>query len=697
MAKVFRFGTGLANYMVAIVSVALAASLATTIWVFVAQNIHKENFNQHLSDASELQVLAHQIAKYAVESGSGIESSFQSLEKARDRSASLMTALKDGSPERNLPPSPEEIRPTLLKVDAAWQDLETHVNSILLSQTVIVRADEIVGNMKSVLPNFKQIVGIAADQLVGKGTNTQVYHATNLLYIAQRIDTNLGEVLEGGLTTVFALDQLTQNTDKLEIVVTALTEGDKALGVKAVKNKVVRESLLEILRQLDGIRVYRDELLGMIAELLPALSTLGAVDDEETDDLKETGGSSVLTVASENLASLDVELMGFYSSAAGQVRLAGVTVGSGFAIALVVISTSIFLFLSYLIVYQARAKEREVSEQNESNQAAIRKLLREMGNLANGDLSIEATVTEDITGAIADSINASVESMRDVVFSINDTSEKVSSAADKNQSTIRELVVAAEQQDKDLVGATEVSKSMAETLQVMASKAEVLAEVATNSLELAEKGGGAAHKNINGMGVLREQIQGTSKRIKRLGESSQEIGSIVGLINGITDQTNILAMNASMQAAAAGDAGRGFSIVADEVQRLAERSGRATKQIETLVSAIQADTSEAVASMELSIGEVLNGTGLAEEAGRALDDIQKASNQVTKETMEMVESAKHQSEQASGLRETMHTIQEITDQMSEGISSTANGIVYQADNVLKLRNSVTEFTLPEEQ
>lgn len=697
MAKVFKVGTGLADYMVTIVSVALAVSLALTIWVFVAQNTHTENFNQHLSNASEQQVLAHQIAKYAVESGSGIERSFASLEKVRDRSAVLMKELKEGSPDRDLPPSPEAIQPTLAKVDAAWQNLEAHVNSILLSQEVIVRADEIVGNMKSLLPNFKQTVGAAADQMVGSGTNKQVYHATNLLYIAQRIDTNLSEVLEGGLSTVFALDQLTQNTDRLEIVVTALAEGDKTLGVKAVKNRAMKESLLEILRQLDGIRVYRDELLDMIAELLPALTTLGAVADEEDDELAETSGSSVLTVASENLASLDGELVEFYRSSAGQLEVAGLTIGSGFAGFMVAISTSVFLLLSYLIVYQARTREKEVSEQNESNQAAIRQLLREMGNLANGDLSIEATVTEDITGAIADSINASVESMREVVFSINDTSEKVSSAAERNQSTIRELVVAAEQQSKELSDATEVSKSMAETLREMASNAEILAEVATTSLDLAEKGGGAAHQNINGMGVLREQIQGTSKRIKRLGESSQEIGSIVGLINGITDQTNILAMNASMQAAAAGDAGRGFSIVADEVQRLAERSGRATKQIETLVTTIQADTSEAVASMELSIAEVLNGTGLAEEAGRALDDIQKASRKVTEETTEMVASAKYQSEQASGLRETMHAIQDITDQMSEGITSTAKGIVYQVDNVVKLRNSVTEFTLPEEQ
>jgi len=488
MTKGFRLDISLRFYVIAFVSMALAISLALTIWAFSAQSTHKENFSQYLTSASEQRVLAHQIAKYAVESVSGNESSFASLKKARDRSTVLIAELKDGSVERGLPASPQEIQPTIAKLEASWLKLETHVNSILLSQSVIVQADDIVSNMKSVLPNFIEVVDTAAAQLVGKGTNEQVYHATTLLYIAQGIDTNLGEVLEGGLTTVFALDQLTQNTDKLEIVVTALTEGDKTLGITAVKDEAVRTSLLEVLRQLENVRIYRDELLEMIADLLPALTTLGAMDDTSTDDLREAGGSSVLTIASEELAAIDAELMEFYAASAGQLQVMGMTVGSGFASVLFAVTTITFLILSLLIIGQARTRAREISIQNDTNQEAIRQLLREMGNLANGDLSIEATVTEDITGAIADSINASVETMREVVLSINDTSEKVSSAADKNQLTIKELVIAAEQQDSDLMGANQVSEDMAITLQLMADKAEMLANIAAESLALAEKG-----------------------------------------------------------------------------------------------------------------------------------------------------------------------------------------------------------------
>ena len=483
MTKVFRLPTGIVTY----VTVALAISLALTVLVFVTQNTHKDNFNQYLSDASEQQVLAHQIAKYAVESVSGNESSFVSLKEARDRSSVLMTELQEGSEAKDLPASPEAIQPTLQKVDAAWKLLEGHINSILQSQTIIVQADEIVENMKDVLPDFTEVVGTTVDQLVENGTRKQVYHATNLLYIAQRINTNLSEVLQGGLTTSFALSQLTQNTDELQTVVTALTKGNKLLGVTAVKNRSARASLTELSKKLENVRTYRDELHNMIAELLPALSTLGAVDEADTDSSNESGGGSVLAMASENLAALDVELMAYYRTYGGQLQFAGMTIGSGITSVLFTISTIIFLLLSFLIVSDARAQEQKVSEQNDKNQSAIRRLLGEMGNLANGDLSIEATVTEDITGAIADSINTSVESMRDVVISINDTSEKVSSSADINQSTIRELVVAAEQQDKDLVGANNVSKSMAETCMLWLGRLKYWRKLPKTLLNLRKK------------------------------------------------------------------------------------------------------------------------------------------------------------------------------------------------------------------
>ncbi|MEM6936904.1 MAG: methyl-accepting chemotaxis protein, partial [Pseudomonadota bacterium] len=201
-------------------------------------------------------------------------------------------------------------------------------------------------------------------------------------------------------------------------------------------------------------------------------------------------------------------------------------------------------------------------------------------------------------------------------------------------------------------------------------------------------------QTIDGMDNIREQIQETSKRIKRLGESSQEIGDIVELINDIAEQTNILALNAAIQAASAGEAGRGFAVVADEVQRLAERASNATKRIETLVQTIQADTNEAVISMEQTTTEVVNGARLAEDAGEALGEIEKVSHDLADLIQNISEAARQQSAAATNISGTMNVIQEITTQTSAGTSQTAESIGHLADLAAELRRSVADFKLP---
>ena len=229
----------------------------------------------------------------------------------------------------------------------------------------------------------------------------------------------------------------------------------------------------------------------------------------------------------------------------------------------------------------------------------------------------------------------------------------------------------------------------------MSNNATESAQVAENSVELAAKGGEAVRRTINGMDNIREQIQETSKRIKRLGESSQEIGNIVELIEDIADQTNILALNAAMQAAMAGEAGRGFAVVADEVQRLAERSANATKQIEALVQTIQADTNEAVSSMEASTTEVVGGAGLAEDAGSALQEIEKVSNEIAGIITKLADSAQQESAEAHQLNDTMGVIQEITQQTTDGTANAAAEIGELAEKTNRLHQSVAGFVLPE--
>ena len=218
--------------------------------------------------------------------------------------------------------------------------------------------------------------------------------------------------------------------------------------------------------------------------------------------------------------------------------------------------------------------------------------------------------------------------------------------------------------------------------------------VAERSVAIANKGNEVVHNTITGMDNIREQIQDTSKRIKRLGESSQEIGDIVSLINDIADQTNILALNAAIQASMAGDAGRGFAVVADEVQRLAERSSAATKQIEALVKTIQTDTNEAVISMEQTTSEVVRAR-LAQDAGVALEEIEKVSKTLAALIQNISNAARQQASSAGHISNTMNVIQEITSQTSAGTTATARSIGNLAKMASEMRNSVSGFKLPE--
>ena len=267
------------------------------------------------------------------------------------------------------------------------------------------------------------------------------------------------------------------------------------------------------------------------------------------------------------------------------------------------LAVAVFMQFASLRVFEKTSVE--MSAQNERNQQAILRLLDELGSLADGDLTVEATVTEDITGAIADSINYAIEKLRELVATINDTAIMVDSAAKQTESTAVHMAKAADNQGREISQRPSPSSQWRRRSRKFPGNAERSSDVARHSVEVAHKGGEAVRRTIDGMNTIRETIQETSKRIKRLGESSQEIGNIVELINDIAEQTNILALNASIQASMAGEAGRGFAVVADEVQRLAERSTNATKQIEVLVRTIQADTNEAVVSMERSTTDVV--------------------------------------------------------------------------------------------
>lgn len=403
--------------------------------------------------------------------------------------------------------------------------------------------------------------------------------------------------------------------------------------------------------------------------------------------------------AAEALQSLTPSLLdkttqlasGFAEGAQGRVW----NIIAGYLLVVVILGS--IILIAVINMRAARKSLQETADKNNRNQTAILRLLDEIGDLADGDLTVQATVTEDFTGAIADSINFTIDQLRDLVGTINTSAVQVSSAAEDTQATASKLAEASEHQAQEIAGASAAINEMAVSIDQVSANASESTAVAERSVAIANKGSEVVHNTIAGMDSIREQIQDTSKRIKRLGESSQEIGDIVSLINDIADQTNILALNAAIQASMAGDAGRGFAVVADEVQRLAERSSAATKQIEALVKTIQTDTNEAVISMEQTTSEVVRGANLAQDAGVSLEEIENVSRSLASLIQNISNAARQQASSAGHISNTMNVIQEITSQTSSGTMATAQSIGHLARLAGEMRDSVSGFRLPGQQ
>ncbi|HQN65918.1 MAG TPA: methyl-accepting chemotaxis protein [Methylophilus sp.] len=446
-------------------------------------------------------------------------------------------------------------------------------------------------------------------------------------------------------------------------------------------NQVMGGSFQAVIKSNENFyRIFNKEYLSAIKlGAVAASAPLG----ELTKAYEVNKQTALAMVREVEKASAEIE-----SSSQNLVRFA--------LLALAVLGVVIALLVYFLGKRQAAAIDEAMAtleKDGQENQMAVLDLLDEMGDLADGDLTVRAQVKENITGAIADSINYTIDSLRDVVTEINRASEQVNSATNQAQETSAALLVATERQSTQITETTNAVNNMTRSILEVSSNASQAAQVAQRSLQAASQGSQAVQNTIAGMNGIREQIQETSKRIKRLGESSQEIGEIVELISDITEQTNILALNAAIQAASAGEAGRGFTVVAEEVQRLAERSSEATKQIGAIVKTIQTDTNSAVAAMEKSTEGVVEGAKLSDEAGKALTEIETVSNNLARLIQSISSATEAQTQVASQVTKNMQQILEVTTQTTEGTKQTAASIGQLTALAEELRDSVAGFKL----
>ncbi|RRJ83501.1 methyl-accepting chemotaxis protein [Aestuariirhabdus litorea] len=677
-------------------------------WYVNQQADYDKEFIAH---AGEMRVLSQQIAKNALEAAGGNKEAFELLHEARDKfqthydmmqmGATSMHEADEHGGEGDQHGSTENMakvakaashlmaemnHPMLAEMGSAradeqlaeltktWNRTKKGADAILASEETVLSLHEVAAALAETIPQLQVEYDEVVEILLENGAPAdQVAIAQRQSWLAERIVGSVNRVLEGTEDSVMAADSFGRDAGLFGRVLNGMIEGNLAMRISQVSDSEALDRLNEIAELFEFVNGSVDEILETSPELFQVR--------EASDQIFEL--TQQLLLETSTLAEIfeTMEDERFWSSET--------------AVLFGLIAVAAIVLIGVSMVGNTRKRLEETASQNESNQAAIMRLLDELADLADGDLTVSATVTEDFTGAIADSINYSIEQLRALVTTINETAVQVASAAQETQATAMHLAEASEHQAQEIAGASAAVNEMAVSIDQVSANASESASVAERSVSIANKGNEVVQNTILGMDTIREQIQDTSKRIKRLGESSQEIGDIVSLINDIADQTNILALNAAIQASMAGDAGRGFAVVADEVQRLAERSSAATKQIEALVKTIQADTNEAVISMEHTTSEVVKGAHLAQDAGVALEEIEKVSQNLAELIQNISNAARQQASSAGHISNTMNVIQEITSQTSAGTTATANSIGNLAEMASEMHQSVAGFKLPE--
>ncbi|GHE32002.1 methyl-accepting chemotaxis protein [Vulcaniibacterium thermophilum] len=621
--------------------------------------------------ASDLRVLSQQLANQGRDAVAGSAQAYAGFKETKARIDENVERLRTDF--GNTPGVTGEVQ----QVVNTWTPLARSADQLIASEAAVLALAGNADRFNSKVPQLQARLDELVRAMSASGSpSSQVYIALRQVVLSGTMARRITEIRAGGAGAQMAGDALARDAAVFGNVLTGLRKGDATLGVTPLGNGGALAALGQAEALWGDMKKDLDAILGSSQNLFRAQSSAAAI---------ATGANTLLDDSRKLFQALTAFGSLKDTSIFGNIWI---SIFSG-AIALLAIAG-----LLYALNRQQQLRYQATKELNDRNQEAIMRLLDEMGSLAEGDLTVKATVTEDMTGAIADSINFAVEQLRSLVQTITDTSVQVAASAQETQATAMHLAEAAEHQAREINTATARINEIAASINEVSRNTAESAEVARRSAQIATQGAGVVRQTIAGMDSIRDQIQETSKRIKRLGESSQEIGSIVELINDISEQTNILALNAAIQAASAGEAGRGFAVVADEVQRLAERASNATKRIETLVQTIQADTNEAVSSMEQTTAEVVAGARLAEDAGTALGEIEKVSSELSNLIQNISAAAQQQSTAASNITHTMNTIQQITSQTSQGANQTAASIGNLAQLAADLRRSVADFKLP---
>ena len=666
---------------------------AFSLWFSVRDAGHGAAY---VGATGELQMLNQGINHLLPQALQGDTAAFRALAQARDKYANRLAALRQGgdvgvavvAATRSA-----QALPLLEEVGAQWTRLDQQLGVVRKQeQTLLVLGQGMQLIRQGNAEARKLLSGLLAQNKPPVPPAAELATAQRLLLLNQRVE-QLTHVMRATTSdSVLAAIESEQDDAQLSAALQQLAD-----DLAAARLTLARDSLRAVLQiELDGLLNAQQQTLD---------SLRAAFDAAQLQQLEQARQAAVGAVTSSRGLQANLEkLVVVYGQEAAARSL-----NKRLTPTIVTTLLAVILILLMAQVYgddlarrgqeaerqrqEAERQRREIEAEKDATQEAILRLMNEMGDLADGDLTVRATVTESITGAIADSVNYTVEELSVLVKRINETAGGVALASDNAQNTSARLLEETERQSHKITEAGDAVLGMAQSMDQVSGQALELSKVALHSLEAAQKGAAAVSNSIKGMHEIRGQIQETSKRIKRLGESSQEIGEIVELISDITEQTNVLALNAAIQAASAGEAGRGFSVVAEEVQRLAERSGEATKQIAAIVKTIQTDTHNAVQAMENSTRNVVEGTSLSDAAGQALTEISQVSENLAQLIEGISRNTQQQAESAKQVAASMQEILQITEQTTAGTKQTAGSIGELSTLAGELKASVAGFKI----
>jgi twitching motility protein PilJ len=627
---------------------------------------------------------SQRLAKSVSQALIGSASAFPEVKESTEVLAKSVRGLAKG--EGDLDAAPASVQDALTPMVPLVDRAEKNANTVMGQQKILTQVGKALRTINRQSSDLLEIAEtVSSLKLQQEASPAELSAVGQLVMLTQRIGKSANEFLTMEGVSPEAVFLLGKDLNSFREIADGLLNGNAELRLPGTKDPQTKERLQALLKQYEETRAEAGSILGNLQGLVSAREAQASIiqDSEplrkglETvqDRLGVVTGFSAIAVAVIVIFALMIALGG-----AGLVKL---YVNDQAQRAQVAKAQQL----------EAERQEQEAKRVNDANQAAILRLMNELQTVAEGDLTQQATVTEDITGAIADSVNYTVEELRTLVSQVQGTVGRVTETTQQVEATSTELLAASDEQLREIRETGESVLQMANRINEVSAQAQQTAQVARQSLQAAETGLTAVQNTIGGMNSIRDQIQETSKRIKRLGESSQEIGEITELISDITEQTNVLALNAAIQAASAGEAGRGFSVVAEEVQRLAERSGDATRQIAALVKTIQTDTQDAVGAMERSTQGVVEGTRLSDAAGSALGDIDRVSRQLADLIQQISSQASREAESANVVAANIQHIFAVTEQTGEGTRSTAQMVRELSRTAEELKQSVARFKI----